>query len=132
MKNSDSRVALLAIVLSLSTAANAEFGVGVKAGTLGLGIEGRWSPLPWLDLRAGVNRYDLDITGSQAGIDYDATLTLDTYFLTSNFRFPLSPFRVTAGVYSNGNEVLLISQDTGGANFSIGNDSFSAADVGSL
>jgi hypothetical protein len=106
--------------------------VGVKAGTLGLGIEGRWSPLPWLDMRLGVNQYDYDISGSQAGIEYSSTLALDNYYLTGNFRFPLSPFRVTAGAYSNANKLLMESQDTGGANFVIDGQSFSVADVGRL
>ncbi len=132
MKNSISKAVLLAFVLAFSSAANADFGVGVKAGTLGIGVEGRWSPLPWLDLRLGANHYDYDVTGAQAGIDYDATLALDTFFLTGNFRFPLSPFRITAGAFSNGNELQMTSQDTAGADISIGGIPFSSADVGAL
>lgn len=132
MKNSMTKAALFALILASSSAANADFGVGVKAGTLGIGVEGRWSPLPWLDLRLGANQYDYDATGVQAGIDYDATLALDTYFLTGNFSFPLSPLRITAGAFSNGNELQLMSQDTLGADFNIGGVSFSSADVGAL
>jgi len=132
MKNTLSKAALAALVLVAFGTANADFGVGVKAGTLGLGVEGRWSLLPWLDFRVGANSYDYDDDGPEAGIDYDATFALDTYYLTGNFRFPLSPFRVTAGVFDNGNEFLMSSQDTGGANFEIGGGSFSPADVGTL
>jgi len=132
MKNLMTKAALVALVLIFSAAVNADIGVGVKAGTLGIGVEGRWSPLPWLDLRLGANRYDYDATGVQAGIDYDATLALDTYFLTGNFRFPLSPFRITAGAFSNGNELQMTSQDTLGADFDIGGVPFSPADVGAL
>ena len=132
MNTSISKATLVLLVLAFSSAANADFGVGIKAGTLGLGVEGRWSPLPWLDIRVGANRYDYDATGTQADIDYDSTLSLDTYFLTGNFRFPVSPFRVTAGMYSNGNELQMASQDTLGADFTIGGQTFSAADVGSL
>jgi hypothetical protein len=132
MQNLTTKAALLALLLASSSAANADFGAGVKAGTLGIGIEGRWSPLPWLDLRLGANRYNYDASGVQAGIDYDATLALDTYFLTGNFRFPLSPFRITAGAYSNGNELQMTSQDTLGADFDIGGVPFTSADVGTL
>jgi hypothetical protein len=132
MSKSITKAALIALVLTTSGAANADIGIGVKAGTLGLGLEGRWSPLPWLDLRAGVNQYDYDATGAQAGIDYDATLALDTYYLTGNFRFPLSPFRVTAGAFTNGNELQMTSQDTLGTDFNIGGVPFSSADVGAL
>lgn len=124
--------AVLLIALITCNSASADFGVGLKAGTLGLGLEGRWSPLPWLDVRLGMNSYEYDDNGSQAGVNYDATFSLDTFYATGNFRFPLSPFRVTAGVVSNGNEFSMVSQDTGGLSFDIGNDTFSAADVGTL
>jgi hypothetical protein len=88
--------------------------------------------LPWLDVRVGVNSYEYDDDGSQAGINYDATFALDTYYATGNFRFPLSPFRVTAGVFSNSNEFIMASQDTGGENFDIGGFPFSPAEVGTL
>lgn len=123
---------LAALLLAATGTANADFGVGFKAGTLGLGLEGRWSPLPWLDMRLGANQFDYDTTGSQAGINYDANFALDNYYLTGNFRFPLSPFRVTAGAYANDNEVQLASLDTGGANFTIGGDTFSSTDIGQL
>ena len=132
MKNRSSKLALAALALLAFGTATADFGVGLKAGTLGLGIEGRWSPLPWLDMRLGVNSFDYDDSGSQAGIAYDGTFSLETVYATGNFRFPLSPFRVTAGVFSNGNEFSLVSQDTGSLSFDIGNDTFSAADVGTL
>lgn len=132
MKNRISKLALTALALLAFGTATADFGVGFKAGTLGLGVEGRWSPLPWLDVRMGVNSFEYDDDGSQAGINYDATFSLDTIYATGNFRFPLSPFRVTAGVVSNGNEFGMASQDTGGLSFDIGNETFSAADVGTL
>ena len=126
------RLVLAATILMASGTASADFGVGVKAGTLGLGIEGRWAPLPWFDIRAGANQYDYDDSGSHAGVPYDATLALDTYFVTGNIRAPLSPLRLTIGAFSNGNELQLVSQDTGGANFDIGGSTFTPADVGSL
>jgi hypothetical protein len=132
MSKLTTKAALAALLLATSGAANADFGVGVKAGTLGVGLEGRWSPLPWFDVRGGLNRYDFDDSGSQSGINYDATFALDNYFLTGNFRFPLSPFRITAGAFSNGNELQMSSQDTAGADFDIGGVAFTSADVGAL
>jgi len=132
MNKSIKMATLIALALAFSGTAHADFGIGVKAGTLGLGIEGRWSPLPWLDILAGANQYDYEHGGSQSGINYDGVLAMDTYYLTGNLRFPLSPFRVTAGAFSNGNELQLVSQDTGGENFTIGGVEFSPDDVGSL
>lgn len=132
LKITNFKALFAAIALCACGAANADFGVGIKAGTLGIGIEARWSPIPWFDIRAGANRYDYENNGTQAGVDYDATLVLDNYFLTANVKFPLSPFRLTVGAFSNGNEFQMVSQDTGGANFDIGGVSFSSGDVGAL
>lgn len=132
MKSTILKTALAALAIMTVGTANADFGVGLKAGTLGLGLEGRWAPLPYIDFRAGVNSYDYDDDGSEAGINYDATLALDSFYATGNLRFPLSPFRVTAGAFSNSNEFQMTSQDTGGADFDIGGVPFSPDQVGTL
>jgi len=124
-------VLTLALAAAGTASADNNFGFGVKAGTLGLGVEGTWRPLPYLDLRFGANQYDYSDTGTQAGVVYDSELNLDTLYLTGNFRFPLSPFRVTAGVYSNGNEINAVSGDNG-AIIIIGGDPFPSDAVGTL
>jgi hypothetical protein len=122
------------LLLGLMTAGSATAGdnlwMGVKAGTLGLGLEATWRPIPWMDLRAGGNMFDYDDSGSQAGINYDATLQLETYYLTGNFLFPLSPFRVTVGAFANGNELQMVSMSQ--TFYDIGNGTYSAAEVGTL
>ncbi len=126
------KASFMALVLAASGTALADnnFGVGLKAGTLGIGVEGTWRPLPYLDIRLGANRFDYNYDGSQAGVNYDATLNLDTYYATVNFRFPASPFRISAGVYSNGNEFNLVSAETGSVD--IGGTTYTAAELGTL
>jgi hypothetical protein len=135
MKSFFAKAAVLVVTLLAGSAAMAEnnnFWVGVKAGTLGLGLEGSWRPIPWLDFRAGANRFDYDDSGSQAGINYDGTLTLETYYATGNFRFPMSPFRMTVGAFSNGNELELVSQPPASGFYEIGGAIFPASEVGTL
>jgi hypothetical protein len=133
MKYRTLNAALAAFALLAGGTAAADFGVGVKAGTLGIGVEGRWDPpVPWFDVRVGMNRYDYDNDSDYAGIDYNATLELDSYYLTGNFKFPLSPFRLTIGAVSNGNELQMQSADTGGLDMNIGGGTFPAANVGVL
>ena len=72
---------LAAIALLASGTAAADFGVGIKD------------------------------DGGYSGINYDATLALDSAYLTGNFKFPLSPFRFTVGAFSNGNEMQMASVD---------------------
>ncbi len=102
---------------------------GAKAGTLGLGLEATWRPVPYLDLRAGLNKFDYDMSGSQAGIDYGADLELDSMYVTANFRVPLNPLRFTVGVFSNGNEASLASQ---GPITVIGGSTFLPSEIGTL
>ena len=103
---------------------------GVKAGTLGLGVEATWRPIDWVDLRVGANVYDFEDSGRQAGVGYDADFNLETYYLTGNLRFPLSPFRLTVGAYQNSNQVDLVSTDA--TSFEIGGTTFTPSDVGVL
>ncbi len=122
--------AVLALSFGGTAAADNDFGVGVKAGTLGLGLEASWQPLPYLELRLGATQYDFDDDGRQAGIDYDATLALEQYYATANFHFPISPMRVTAGLYSNGNELQMINNDL--QDVEIGGIVYPGAGVGTL
>lgn len=132
MGNHHKQVLLTLAFLALSGSATADsnFGFGVKAGTLGIGLEGTWRPIDWVDLRVGGNMYDYDESGSTAGINYDATLELKTYYATANFRFPLSPFRITVGAYSNSNKVRMVSVDTPTIN--VGGNTYTTAEVGTL
>lgn len=132
MKNILARACLLSVAFCAAGVASADnaFGVGVKAGTLGLGIEAIWRPIPFMDIRVGANSYDYTYNTSQAGLDYNGTLKLDTVYATGNFHFPLSPFRITAGLFSNGNEFQFTSVDS--AIFDIGGSPYTLADVGSL
>jgi hypothetical protein len=127
------KVVTLITALAISTAASAndDFWVGFKVGTLGYGAEASWRPIGWLDFRAGANFFDYNDSGSQAGINYDGTLALDTIYLTGNFHFPVSPFRLTVGAFSNGNEVTLASQPS--PSYDVGNSvGYLPAEVGTL
>lgn len=134
MKTFFAKTIVLSATLLLGSNAMADdnFWVGVKAGTLGFGVEASWRPIPWFDIRAGANRFDYDFSGAQSGINYDATLALDTYYATANFRFPLSPFRLTLGGYANGNEAQLSSRPAG--SYLIGDNPipYTGADVGTI
>ena len=123
-------VLALALAASGTAVADNNFGIGLKAGTLGIGVEGMWRPLPYMDIRLGANSYEYDYDGTQAGVNYDATLNLETFYATLNFHFPVSPLRISLGAYSNGNGFDLVSAETG--SYDIGGTTFTAADIGQL
>lgn len=114
-----SSVSLLLIATTGIASAEQEFSAGLRAGTLGLGIEGSWKPLKYLDVRLGGNTFTYDDTGPQAGIDYEQELTLEAYYLTANLLFNDSPMRITFGAFVNSNELYMVNdslqdQDVGG------------------
>ncbi len=129
-KNIANLTVLLVLSVGVVHAEDSNFGVGIKAGTLGLGLEGRWDALPIVDFRIGMNSYDLDADDRYSGIEYDGSLDLETIYLTANINFPLSPFRLTAGIFSNGNELNMTSAVAG--DFTIGGDFYTGAEVGTL
>lgn len=130
ISRSKAGLAVLALMFSGTANADLDLGLGVKAGTLGLGLEASWQPLPYIDIRLGANAYDFEDDGTQAGVPYEATLALDNYYATGNFHFPVSPMRVTAGVYSNGNEFQMLNDD--GADLDIGGINYPGAGIGTL
>jgi hypothetical protein len=124
-------IALLLTFLSAGVAnADHDFGVGVKVGTLGLGLEASWQPFLYLDLRIGANLFSTEDDGDVAGIYYDQELNLESYYGTANIHFPVSPMRVTAGYYSNANELLLVNDQM--EDLEIGGVLYPGAGIGTL
>jgi hypothetical protein len=121
---------ILCLAMTGTAAAENNFGVGIKAGTLGAGIEGSWRPLPYLDLRLGGNTYEYEDSGSQAGIPYDGTLGLENYYGTVNLHFPMSPMRLTLGAFANGNQLDLVGQPY--TTVVVGGNTYTAAEAGTL
>ncbi|MEX0707863.1 MAG: hypothetical protein WD078_07825 [Woeseia sp.] len=119
-----------ALLLAGNATANDSLWFGAKVGSLGIGVEGIWRPIPWLDFRAGINQFDYEDDGAQAGIAYNATLELQTTYATANFLFPISPMRLTVGAFDNGNEFVLESQEA--AFYNVGGSTFSHDQVGTL
>lgn len=123
----------LTLVIMSTGVANAEdsdWGIGVKAGTLGVGVEARWHKLPLIDFRIGGNAYTYEDDGGQAGNLYAAEWDLETYYLTANLNFPVSPFRLTVGAMSNSNTFYMVGAETG--DYVFDGLPFSQGDVGIL
>ncbi|MEL6870574.1 MAG: hypothetical protein AAFO81_12300 [Pseudomonadota bacterium] len=122
--------AACAVSIAAPATADDDLWIAARAGTQGIGLEGTWRPVPYLDLRLGFGTYDYDTTRTEAGIDYDVGVDIQTVYATLNARLPLSPFRVSVGLVNNGNEGALLGNDTG--TYNIGGTTFDASDVGNL
>lgn len=123
-------VALIPLVY-LPGAATADTSVGIRAGTLGGGVELSHALSERAAVRLNVDSYNRTQTSTENNIQYDAKLKLQTASLLGDW-FPFAGnFRVSAGAMFNGNKLTLKGKPTGGT-FTINGQPYNAADVGSL
>ena len=128
MKAMGKAAAVLAGVL-FTTGAQAA-GVGVRAGTTGLGADIGWSLAPTLSARVGYSALDWNRDVDSGGVRYDGKLKLSNLSGLIDFS-PLGPFRLTGGVVLNNNRYDVNGQPSNGT-FDIGGRTYNASDVGSL
>jgi hypothetical protein len=118
----------IAALAGMSTAYAA--GVGIRAGTTGVGGDIAFGLMPTLSARIGYSflnySNDIDVTD----VNYDAKLKLSN----ANFLLdwsPLGPFRITGGIIANDNKIDVTGTPSGGS-FTINGVTYPAAAVGSL
>jgi len=122
---------ILFLAATLWTACSVQAaGIGVRAGTTGVGVDFGWSLAPTLSARIGYSALDYKTTLEESDISYDTKLKLSNLsgFLDWS---PLGPFRITAGIVGNGNKADVTGTPTGGT-FTINGVPYSAAEVGTL
>jgi hypothetical protein len=118
-----SLAALLGAVLGMNLSAQAqEVAVGVKAGTLGMGIEVVTPLRSNLDGRLGFNYFSLDDSQDLTDIDYDIDLTLLTFSALLDWHPFGNSFRLSGGAFYNGNNADVKSKAAGSVD--IGNQTF--------
>ena len=111
--------------------APADTSLGIRAGTLGGGVELSHALSERVAVRLNVDSYNRTQTSTEDNIQYDAKLKLQTASLLGDW-FPFAGnFRISAGAMFNGNKLTLKGRPTGGT-FTINNVNYNAADVGSL
>jgi hypothetical protein len=117
--------------LALPLCANAEgFGLGVRAGTLGAGVEGTIGLSERINLRLGANNYTYSFDDTYDDVRYDADLELKNAALILDWHPFAGGFRLSAGILSNDNGADLEGTPTGVV--SIGDNDYPAAAVGTL
>jgi hypothetical protein len=118
-------------LLYLPGIAAADTSVGIRAGTLGAGVELSQALSQRVAVRVNVDAYNRKQTSTEDNIQYDAKLKLQTASLLGDW-FPFAGnFRVSLGAMFNGNKLTLKGKPTGGT-FTINDVTYNASDVGSL
>lgn len=122
---------LLVICAGMSTTAMAEdHAVGVKIGMLGFGVEYAYRVTDRISIRGGLNGSGFSFDETESGIDYGFSLDFDSVSVGVDV-YPLKgKFRVSAGLLRNDSGLSAIAAPA--LDFTIGDTTYSASDVGTL
>lgn len=105
-------------------------GVGLRAGTTGIGADVGFGLAPTLSARVGYSGLSFSTTVDATDVSYDAKLRLSNVNLLLDWS-PLGPFRLTGGLIVNDNKTDVTGQPSGGS-YTINGITYPAAAIGSL
>lgn len=128
------RLALLGVfaIFALPGAAYAsDVGVDVHVSTLGLGGELNYTFNSYFTGRVDLNGYNYSYNTTKQQIDYDFNLHLKTYGVLVDLHPFAGTFRLTAGYFSNKNDVNAVASPQNGS-YTINGDSYSSSELSSL
>jgi len=124
--------AAAAAALAIPAAASAQSNfAGVRASTLGLGVEAGWNVNDHVMIRGLLNGANVNYHTDSEDIRYDGKLKLGSAGVQVDYRFsPDGPLYVTAGLYANGNKVDATATPT--SNAEVGGVTYTPAQIGTL
>jgi hypothetical protein len=102
-------------------------GVGLRAGTTGVGGDVGWNLAPMLDARVGYSALSFGHTLNSTDVRYDAKLRLSNLNTFVDFSPFIGPFRFTGGLIANNNKYDLAGT---GTSYRINGRTYSASEVG--
>ena len=124
------RLLALSGLLLAGNAAAEGFALGVKAGTLGAGVEGTFGLSPRFSVRLGANSFTYAYDETASGIQYDADLDLKSGALLLDWHPFRGVFRISAGYMYNKNALHLTATPT--QDQQIGGQTYTPAEIGTL
>ena len=106
------------LILALAAAAGSAqaAGIGVRAGTTGLGADFGWEVAPTLGGRIGLSGMNFNTSVDTSDVNYDAKVKLANLNLFLDWSL-IGPFRISAGFIANNNKIDLNGQPTSGSAF---------------
>lgn len=106
------------------------FDVGVKASTLGAGVELNYPISSNMTVAVGLNKFSKSQTENIDGNDYDEDINLQTFSVLINYHPFNGTFRVTAGAMLNNNELTLTADPN--ATYNINGTTYNSTQFGEL
>lgn len=125
-----SSLALLALLALPGSAWATDLGLDAHASTLGLGAELNYTLNSYFTVRGDYNRYNYSYTGTKEQIGYNFDLHLKSYALYLDWHPFAGVFRVSAGYFSNKNEILAVAVNQ--SSYTINGNTYTPSQVGTL
>ena len=106
------------------------FSLGIKAGILGAGVQGKIGFSKFIGGRVGINYFPFKYDGEGDDIEYDYELKLMNISALLDLHPFGGGFRISGGILFNSNEITADAQPA--VTFKIGDETYTATDVGNL
>jgi len=116
----DKKASLTSNKLSTTESEKSQFGVTGKLGTLGLGLDLTYGINDKINARLNLNGASADADGEQDDINYTGNLKGQTIGGLLDYHPTGGGFRISAGLYNNGNELDLDATGANNSNVQIG------------
>jgi Autotransporter beta-domain len=108
------RNAVLVAALAAATGYAQAGGIGVRAGTTGVGVDLGGDVMPTLGWRLGLSGMNVNTDVDTSQVTYDAKVKVLTGSLLLDWS-PLGPFRISGGFMPNNNKIDLTGRPSGGS-----------------
>lgn len=126
-------LALAALLPGMAAADESNVALTGKVGTMGIGAELTARLADAVNLRVGLNGYDLDSSKSRKGVDYDTTFRERSGSLIGDiFPMPDSSFRISLGVFYNDNRIDMKAKPNHSGDYEFQNHTYTADQIGTL
>lgn len=125
--------ALLPALLPGVAAAEGDWAITGKVGSMGLGAEVTTRLADTAQLRFGLNGWDLDSSRTDNGVDYDATFRQRSASVIGDaFLIEDSSFRFSLGLFYNDNRLDMTAKPNHSGNYEFQGNIYTAAQIGTL
>jgi hypothetical protein len=123
-------MAALCVTAASPSVADDRFGIGIKAGTYGLGADFGFTIIDHVSLRLSFQRADASLTETFDDVEYEGDFTLGGEGIYADI-YPFGgQFRITAGLFNNRNEFALAGTPPDPVR--IGDNIYTPAEMGTL
>jgi hypothetical protein len=129
---------LACVMLALSAAsvpcraASSRVAFTAKATTLGIGADLSINLASRVSLRLSGQKFGYDRSDTYGDIDYDSGVDLETFGALVDLHPFKGAFRVTAGLFANGNGASSVARLDPSTTYEIGGSTFTGAEIGDL